>query len=318
MSCYNGEEFIAESIDSVLSQTFTNFELIIINDGSTDKSSSIIKSYDDSRIVFLDFDINKGLIDCLNVGIVKANGKYIARFDADDICYSDRIERQVQFLECNDDVAVVGTYANVIDENGVLSGVSMKPELDDADIRAASCFYCRFIHPSVMIRRSILIDNELRYSHNAIHSEDYALWSEIAQYGKLANIPFFGIKYREHSSNISKVYSTEQIANSSKARLAFLVMSGYPCKENHSDSLVRLFSDSQACEDDLLLLASIHEHLKKSNLPISGFYFWRLCCFNAKSGFSIFKLYMKNQVISRSSLFQIAVLFVLTLFKINK
>ncbi|MGX9519202.1 glycosyltransferase family 2 protein [Vibrio mediterranei] len=316
VSCYNGEEFITESIDSILNQTFTDFELIIINDGSTDGSASIIESYNDPRIVFVDFKDNQGLINCLNFGFEKSIGKYVARFDADDICYPERLERQVEFLEKNPDVSIVGTYANVVDENGILTGVKMKPELSDIDIRVASCFYCRFVHPTVMIRRRVLVNNGIRYDKNALHSEDYVLWSEIALHGKFANIPVAGIKYRVHSSNVSKVYSQEQISNSSKARAKFLLLLGYFCDDSDSERITRLFSfESDVKLEDLKFLASIHQHLKKTNASISDYYFWRLCCFNANHGFSIFKLYLSNQVLSFKSLFRTATLFTLILFK---
>lgn len=250
------------------------------------------------------------------MGIEKSTGKYIARFDADDICYPERLEKQVEFLEKNSDVSIVGTYANVIDENGVLTGVKMKPELSDIDIRVASCFYCRFVHPAVMIRRSVLANNGLKYDKNALHSEDYVLWSEIALHGKFGNIPTPGIKYREHSNNVSKVHSQEQIANSSRARAKFLLLLGYSCDDSDLEKITRLFgSESNVKLEDLELLVSIYRHLKIINPSIAGYYFWRLCCFNANQGFSIFKVYFSNQGLSIKGLFRMASLFTLTVLR---
>ena len=131
MSVYNGEKYLKRSIDSILNQTFKDFEFIIINDGSTDKSLEIIKSYDDDRIVLIDQE-NKGLTKSLNIGIKTASGKYIARQDADDVSLPDRLKKQVDFLEVREDVVLLGCRAyEVIGEKRILSRYFEENELKE-------------------------------------------------------------------------------------------------------------------------------------------------------------------------------------------
>ena len=144
----------------------------IINDGSSDKSLDIINSFIDGRITVINRD-NKGLIYSLNEGLNIANGNYIARMDADDIARFDRIEKQLCFLKKNKNVAIVGSYANLIDEDGNNIGLKKKPS-SDTIIKAVCFFGSPFIHPSVMFNKN-LIKEELYYSNNFVHAEDYEL-----------------------------------------------------------------------------------------------------------------------------------------------
>ncbi|HGF9542707.1 TPA: glycosyltransferase family 2 protein, partial [Acinetobacter baumannii] len=127
LPAYNAELYLKEAIDSVLSQTFTDFELIILNDGSIDRTEEIILSYNDSRIVYVKNEKNLGLIGTLNKGINLAKGKYIARMDADDICLPERFKKQVDFLEKNNEIDLIGTNAIKINNNGDRIGVINMP-----------------------------------------------------------------------------------------------------------------------------------------------------------------------------------------------
>ncbi len=176
MPGYNAERFLKEAIDSVLAQTFTNFELIFINDGSTDSTESIVKSINDPRIVYLDNGENKGLAYSFNVGIKIARGEFIARMDADDICVKNRFAKQVAFLNSHPKVGVVGSSIIVIDENN-RAIKTLKRDRDHINIKWSSLFSTPMYHPTVMARTEILKNN--LYDESLSNSEDYELWSRL-------------------------------------------------------------------------------------------------------------------------------------------
>ena len=199
---YNGEKFLKSAIDSILEQTYTNFELIIINDGSTDNSESIIRSYKDSRIKYVINDHNIKLIATLNKGIALAKGEYIARMDADDVSLPRRFEEQVNYLQSHQAIHGCGTWAQVVDNEGKATG--RIKNIDTPDLLSCCTFFtCPLAHPSVMFRREVMLDN--LYDPNAVNAEDFELWHRLCQKGyKLTNIPRYLFQYRWHESNISK------------------------------------------------------------------------------------------------------------------
>lgn len=198
---YNGEKYLREAIESVLSQTYTNFELLLINDGSTDGSKDIILSYNDTRIRYIENERNLKLIATLNKGIDLAAGDYIARMDADDVCMPKRFEKQVQFLATHSDIDMCGTWAIRIDGEGKTTG--RIKNIDTAELlKCATYFTCPFVHPSVMIRASVLKNN--LYDPVFSDVEDTELWHRLSLLGyKMANIPHYLLKYRWHGENIS-------------------------------------------------------------------------------------------------------------------
>lgn len=214
---YNGEKFLKETIQSILNQTYTNFELLIINDGSTDGSKSIILSFDDQRIRYLENEINLKLIATLNKGVELARGEYIARIDADDIAYPERLEKQVRFLDDNTEYGMVGSWCSVID-----SDKQIKYHTSHGDIVFAMATYCPFIHPSVMIRKSVISNYNVVFDSNYLHAEDYELWSRIVFDTKVANITEFLTGYREHEEQISSIFKLEQIEQANKIKNNFL------------------------------------------------------------------------------------------------
>lgn len=199
---YNAENYLKEAIISVLNQTFKDFELIILNDGSTDNSENIIQAFTDSRIRYVANETNLGLIKTLNKGIALSTGKYIARMDADDICSTNRFEKQFSFLEQNVKVVLCGSWAKIIDEFGNIKGRIKRIDTNEL-IRANMLFTTPFIHPTVMIRREAIVNNS--YNQDAKHCEDLELWvrmSQIQDY-QFHNIPDYLLFYRIHSLNIS-------------------------------------------------------------------------------------------------------------------
>lgn len=212
---YNCEKYIFESIASVLNQTFTDFELIIIDDCSTDATLSIIKSINDSRIILIEKPKNSGYTDSLNYGISIAKGIYIARMDGDDICMPERFEKQVEFLNANRAVILCGTAIQMIGSKKLL-----KHPKTHEEILVKLCFGTSFCHPSVMVRKEILLENN--YDKNFEPAEDFELWTRLAFLGKLANIDSVLLKYREHPNQISNINTSVQLNNAFRAKLKML------------------------------------------------------------------------------------------------
>lgn len=207
MPVYNAEKYLQLAIDSVLNQRFSDFEFIIINDGSTDRSKEIILSYDDNRIRYIENETNLKLISTLNLGLTLCRGKYIARMDADDVANEFRLQKQVAFLESRPDCLLLGTNAYVIDEQNKIIGKIIQPSSNDK-LQISLLFTNPFLHPSVMIRKSVLV--RLEYNEKAIHTEDYFLWTEIAEQGSIANLQECLLNYRWHDSNVSVQGNTVQ------------------------------------------------------------------------------------------------------------
>ncbi|MFV0417762.1 MAG: glycosyltransferase family 2 protein [Dysgonomonas sp.] len=200
MPVFNAGQYLAQAIDSILSQTFKDWELILINDGSTDNSEAIIGRYDDERIYYIKNEANLGLIKTLNKGIDYCHGEYIARMDADDISHPDRFRLQVSFLDKHPVHVMCGTDATVIDNEGNQTG-KIRNLADNDYLQVNLLFSPPLIHPSVMIRGEMLQHN--RYDESYKHVEDYELWTRIAKLGKIANISKELLKYRWHNSNVS-------------------------------------------------------------------------------------------------------------------
>lgn len=195
LPAYNAELYLREAIDSVLTQTFTDFELIILNDGSTDQTENIILSYVDSRIVYVKNEQNLGLIGTLNKGMALAKGKYIARMDADDICFPERFEKQIAFLENNKEYIICGTSAYRF-HNDILDRKAFNVPLSDESIRVRLLFNSGFIHPSVMFRADIVRKYHIVFNEAYKYAEDYYFWMDLLKYGKGLNLKEKLLYYR--------------------------------------------------------------------------------------------------------------------------
>lgn len=218
MPVYNAGIYLEESIISILEQSFEDFEFIIIDDGSTDKSFSIIQSYalKDKRINAIT-RANKGLIETLNEAIDIAKGEYLARMDADDISCSERFYKQVKFLDHNKDYFAVGVLSSLIDSEGDLIGPFgnwiSHSEIDNAHLEGLGG---AIIHPSSMIRTSAMRAVGC-YRANFKSAEDIDLWLRIAEIGKLANINERLFLYRQHLASIGYSQRSQQIENTYNA-----------------------------------------------------------------------------------------------------
>lgn len=204
---FNAEKYLRKAIDSIIEQSFIDWELIIINDGSNDSSEDIIASYADTRLKYYKNESNIGLIATLNKGIDLCKGEYIVRMDADDISEKDRFKIQLAFLEDNKEYAMCGSYAKVIDENSNETGKILNLQANDY-LQINLLFSVPFIHPSMMIRSDVLKNNYFDPKYK--HAEDYELWCRIANNYKIANIPDYLIRYRWHTTNVSVTNSEVQ------------------------------------------------------------------------------------------------------------
>ena len=210
MSVYNGEEFIEDAVNSVIQQTLKSWELLIVDDCSTDHTLDIIKQFDDDRIIIIKNDEQKGLTANLCKMKQLARGKYIARLDADDLCRSDRLEKQYNYLEQHSDVDLVCSYAEIIGDGKGL----IKPPVDNEDIKARLLFYSPIVHSSIMMRNS-----DLFYDESFKRSQDYDLWDRMVHSGRVfGTIPEPLVCFRYHKGQISNTGSESQAYYANKVR----------------------------------------------------------------------------------------------------
>lgn len=197
---YNAENSLFDALNSVCKQTYKNLQIIVINDGSTDKSYDSVKNLIelDSRIEYFS-KLNEGLIKTLNMGISLSKGDLIARMDADDICTYDRIQIQVDYMLNNLSVGLLGSAIDLFGERDGL----VFYETDPSILKLKLFFQNQFAHPSVMIRKKVLTDNNLYYSEEFLHVEDYALWCKMVEYCDIANLDTALLNYRVSKSSVS-------------------------------------------------------------------------------------------------------------------
>ncbi len=201
MPAYNTEHYIADAIDSVLAQTFTDFELLIINDGSTDATEKIINRYDDPRIRLIN-QTNQGIAAALNIGLLNAKADLVARFDADDICQPERLQVQYRFLMDHPDYIIVGTDAEYIDMDGNYVFTGVLPAHTHEEIQALDMNVCPLIHSAVLFRKMPIMQAG-SYNIHAHGFEDMLLWSKVLHWGKACNLPQNLLKVRLNPGSIS-------------------------------------------------------------------------------------------------------------------
>ena len=204
---YDGEQFIGEAVRSVLGQTFTDFELLLIDDGSTDRTPEILAGFADSRLRVIRLPENSGLVAALNLGILESKTEFVARMDADDISLPRRFERQVEFLDAHPDVAVCGTW---IREFGARHHAHRLPVQPD-QIRARLFFRWAMAHPTLMVRRNFLESHAIRYSTEYPHTEDLELLLRAADLTSLANVSEILLLYRAHVQQASYLHARDQL-----------------------------------------------------------------------------------------------------------
>lgn len=209
MSVYNGERFLRESINSILSQTFKDFEFLIINDGSTDRTKEILESYDDPRIRVVDNDKNVGLTRSLNKGLELAKGEYIARMDADDVSLPERLEEQAGFFDRNPEVVLLGNWVEIIDDGGNITGIIRYP-VNHCFIAWTLLFKTCLAHPTVMYRREEVLKIG-GYNNSLKYTQDYDLWIRLSRIGKISQIPRILLKIRKLAGSIEYRFQKQQV-----------------------------------------------------------------------------------------------------------
>lgn len=237
LSCYNGERWLAEAVDSVLNQTFQDFEFIIVDDGSTDNSRKIITSYavQDPRIIVI-VKGNTGLADSLNVGIKKARGKWIARLDADDICLPMRLELQLAMAKAKPGAVFIGAGLFLIDEVGNASKSFSYPRKHETLLKSLTNMGSFPAHSSAFYRADIVLEIG-GYRPRIRRSQDWDLWLRLSEKGALTSIAEPLIKLRLHSGQISHEESgRRQIIDSRCAVTSYWIRRmGYPDPVNADD-----------------------------------------------------------------------------------
>jgi glycosyltransferase involved in cell wall biosynthesis len=227
LATYNAEKYLKEAIDSVLSQTFGDFEFVIVNDGSTDSTSEIILSYNDSRIVYLDNGTNNGLIYSLNRGLSESKGKYIARMDADDIALSHRLQVQFDFMESHPEIGICGSVIEVFYDESDKRKIIRFPE-DDEAVRAYTYFQAPFCHPTVVMRKDVIDRYCIRYPSEFFRTEDYAMWVNLLKYTQGYNIQSVLLHYRKHEGSETWLSGQENkgVSNASLIQGIYLQQNG--------------------------------------------------------------------------------------------
>lgn len=290
MPVYNAEKFLAEAIESILGQTFIDFEFIIINDGSTDRSEEIILSYQDARIRYFKNDVNLKLIKTLNRGLGLASGKYIARMDADDISELNRLQVQFDFMETNPKIGIVGSgFINFKDGSKEISRTMYKPDHDEICFK--HLYQMHLCHGTCMIRSQVLTLNSLNFSLEYEHAEDFELFTRISSFTRLANIQSYLYKVRHHDNEVSKIFASTQIQNSYKVIKRSFDKIGYAISDVEIEAYILLnqFEYSkirlEANQLQIFLEKLIIENSKSKIIEIAYFtnniqFLWFNYCYN--------------------------------------
>jgi glycosyltransferase involved in cell wall biosynthesis len=307
MPVYNGEKYLREAIDSILNQTFTDFELLIINDGSTDESQKIIESYNDKRIRLVNNETNLKLIETLNKGLKLAKGEYIARMDCDDIAMPDRFKTQVDYMDSHKDVGVCGSYIKTFITGN--KPRTRKLYTDSNEIRCTYLFWGCMAHPSVMLKKKLFSDNNLEYSKDFIHAEDYELWSRCLKLFNITNLPVPLLMYRVHKNSIGNANSGQQIESTVKSMLIYLKNFGIDFTEDEFEihKLVSFYKTLEYKDRDdlkkaerwlnrLLIYNSQAEVLnQRAFLKIIADNWYLLCLSNSELGTYTVKCFLKSK-----------------------
>lgn len=212
ISTQNRAEYLHMALESMATQTFTDWEWVVIDDGSVDATPDVLESYQQklgSRMQVLRNEPALGLIKSLNRGLDAARGKYIARMDDDDVSKPERLAKQVAFMEKHPDVVLLGTGGHYLQVETLLINDYVRPR-QNVDIRLALTISSPFIHPTVMMRASTLKKKGLRYDENFKHAEDFELWTRLIDHGRAAILPDKLLTYRAHSARVTKKHRDYQ------------------------------------------------------------------------------------------------------------
>lgn len=302
MPAYNAESYIEESILSLIHQTYQNWELIIVNDGSTDQTVEIARSFlkKDNRLRLINNETNEGLIVTRNKGLESAKGKYIANLDSDDIALPNRLKKQVAFLEKHQEYVLLGAGCIHIDKEGKKLA-EVERNIPNTHLKSLLLFSNYFINSTVMFRTEEV--KKVTYQKGFAPAEDYELFSQIGKYGEIGNLPEPLVKYRIHDHNISSLKKEEQqkaISNIIKNQLQSL---GIIPSDNelklHVSLVDGFFEWSELPQVETWLSKLIERNTVVRKYPIDIFnyfcaFFYRRACEKSKLGLRAIKKFKSS------------------------
>ncbi|MGE6959697.1 glycosyltransferase [Bacillus thuringiensis] len=294
MSNYNtSEKYLRESIESILNQSFTDFEFIIIDDCSTNNGKSILKSFNDDRIKVIFNEKNLGLAASLNKALQISKGEFVARMDSDDISLETRLEKQYKYLKSNPSVGLVASFAQKIgNDKGYIYSMVEEPEKMNVPM-----FFGNVIcHPSVMFRKEVITNNHLKYNEEFKTGQDYELWSRLLKTEKVAIIPEVLLSYRIHNNQISNEKKMDQIQNTMKVYSYMLEGLGLEVNQEILEKHHAFCTSSELETFNLKEMIYWGEFIKKYNLK-NRVYDVEL--FNEYVDFTIFKRNVRMLLNSR-------------------
>ncbi|KUP23068.1 glycosyltransferase family A protein [Paenibacillus sp. DMB5] len=235
MPVYNNAIYLQDAVNSILLQTLSDLELIIIDDGSTDGSAGIIHEIKDARVKKIFHSVNMGIVTSLNQGLDLARGEYIARMDSDDVAALNRLEVQAYFMDQNPHIDICGTGYTT----NYTGPVKLNPQRHD-EIKVWLLFHSCLLHPSVMMRQSSIDRLGIRYDHDYPHAEDYELWNRLSSTAQLANVPHNLMFYRPHEGQISNKHRLVQDISARRIRVKQLSQLGIQLSDEEYEQLAKL------------------------------------------------------------------------------
>ena len=269
MPVYNAGIDLIEAVQSILDQTFTDFEFVIVNDGSTDNSIELLQQFNDKRIRIINNDGNKGLIASLNIGLELCKGEYIVRMDQDDISLPTRIEKQVEFMDQHPEYGLIGSWFQDFGDN--IESKLVCYSSDDTQIRIRHLYQTHISHPTALLRNSVIKEHNLKFDPAFVHGEDYEFWVRMSSYCKLSNIPELLVLKRDHIHNITNKYAQTMQDTCAKVKLKQFHQMGL---ELHIDevNLYSKFADGDWAFnlEEMDTLTQLLEKIKRAN-ELSGF-----------------------------------------------
>jgi glycosyltransferase involved in cell wall biosynthesis len=255
---YNREAYIGAAIESVQQQGISDWEMIIVDDASTDRTVEVVQTYQakDDRIQLIQKAENSGISATRNRGLDVVNGKYIVMLDSDDICFLNRFEQQVSFLEKHPEIGVLGGWAKHIGT----SNRQFTPEAEDGVLRARSLYRCPFVHSSTTVRTAVIQEHHLRYNEAYPAANDYNFWVRILPHTRVHNLQEYLVGYRKHPQNISRTHQSEQQhLRQETSRLAFQLLLDWQLPTEVHTPFFHLLAYDQLKEEALPLLEKTFE-----------------------------------------------------------
>ncbi len=281
---FNGEKYIGDAIESILHQTYINWELIIIDDCSTDETLKIINSYTDSRITLFCNKNNKGIAESTNKGIEKSKGKYIALLDDDDVAEYDRLTLQVDYLEKHSEIDILVGRTTLIDEKGQVIDYCGIPRNNPRYIKAVLLFKCMdFMNSTAMIRRDFIKKYNLYYKNDCYGMQDYRFYIECSKVGNISTINKFLLKYRIHEAsetnrNFEK-YKVERAKKYAQFQRYSLEKSGFRLDEESLELINKVLAEKDGkCDSkqEIVKLYQVFQEILKQGKAMRIDYLYEL------------------------------------------